>query len=95
VSALAAARREGEMPEEARALRKKVIECVKMFLSGTISCDHLIEEFGGTDDPEVREIIRTVEEETRNIGRYSRIDQQDGEFKARMEALTDKLGGGL
>jgi hypothetical protein len=79
------------MPEEAKALRKKVVECVKLLLSGVISCDHLIEEFGDSEDPEVREIIRAVEEETQNIGRYSKIEKQDKEFKTRMEALIARL----
>ena len=79
------------MKDSTQEIRKRVAECIRQFLSGHVSCDHLIYEFKHSDDEDVREIIRLVEEATADIDKYERADRRESHFKESMEALIRKL----
>lgn len=64
---------------------------MRQFMSGHVSCDHLMYEFKDSDDEDVREIIRLVEEATSGIDKYERADRGESHFREAMEALIRKL----
>ena len=72
-------------------IRKQVAQCLRQFLKGHVSCDHLIEEFKHADDSKVREIIELIEKETEKIDKYEIKERRESEFKETMENLIKKL----
>ena len=79
------------MEENAKKLRKQAADCIRQFLSGHVSCDHLIEEFRSADDRDIREIIQLVEEATAGIDRYQRLERREPGFREKMEKLIHRL----
>ena len=82
------------MDDKTKEVRKQVAECIRQFLSGRISCDHLIEEFKNSEDGHGREIVRLIERETAGIDRYERLDRREAGFKESLERLIRKLEEG-
>ena len=79
------------MNDQSRTVRKKAADCIRRFLSGNVSCDHLVEEFRSSEDREVREVIELVEKATENIDKYERLDRSEAEIKGLMENLIARL----
>ena len=77
--------------EKYRAVRKNAAECIRQFLAGRVSCDHLIDEFGRTGDEVLNDAVRLIEEETVGFDRYAKLEGLDGEFRERMEKLVERL----
>ena len=79
------------MNENVKNIRRQVAECIKHFLEGQVSCDHLIEEFRNSDDEETQGVIRMIEKATEDIDKYAKIEKHEIEFKEKMEKLIEKL----
>lgn len=78
----------GELPAQER---RQAAECFRMFLAEKVSCDHVLEEFGGSRDPDIREIIGLIEEETARAGRYSPAAGREKAFKERVDKALRRL----
>lgn len=79
------------MEDSVRKIRRHLAGCIRQFLSGHVSCDHLTEEFKATDDSDIREILDLIDKATKEIDKYKRLDRSESEFKEKMEGLIRKL----
>lgn len=62
-----------------------------MVLDGKVSCDHLIEEFGAIDDPEVKAVVAAIEKEILEGGRYAKLTEKKEEFAKEINRLLLRL----
>ena len=79
------------MDDRVRRMRSQLAVCIRQFLSGHVSSDHLSEEFKTSDDSRIREALDLIEKETASIDKYKRQDRSDSEFKEKMESLARRL----
>ena len=77
--------------DEYRAVRKKAAECIRQFLAGRVSCDHVIDEYGRTGDALLSEVVRLIEEEAAGFDRYAKLEGLHSEFRERVEKLAERL----
>lgn len=79
------------MEGRAREIRKQAANCIRLFLSGKVSWDHLIEEFKSSEDSDTRDVIKLIEEATAGINKYERLDGSQSNLKESMEKLIKRL----
>ena len=81
------------MDDSTREMRLRFADCLRRFLSGKVTCDHVIEEFGSSGDDQIREIMDLVREETKGLDRYKKFEHLKSEFGGRMEEIIARLEG--
>ena len=74
-----------------RAVRRKAAECIRQFLAGRVSCDHVLDEFSGTDDAVLGEVVRLIEKETAGLDRYAKLEGAGAGLRERIGKLAERL----
>ncbi|MFC1657212.1 hypothetical protein ACFL2P_01385 [Candidatus Moduliflexota bacterium] len=74
-------------------IEESAVRCLKMLLDGRVSWDHVIEEFGTREGVELEEVVKLMEEASRNRDRYAKAKEIEPELKRRIEDLIGRLEG--
>ena len=67
--------------------------CVRLLLGGGVSCDHILQEYGGTAEGLMAQALRIVEEAA-GAGRYAVPAPLTAEQSSRLEELAAAMEEG-
>lgn len=73
--------------------REKAAQCAAMLLEGKVSADHFIEEYGASDDPDVKRLVALIERHAVGTDRFAAAVPIDEVFRKDLERAIEKIRG--